>query len=196
MSTNGTPQNERLKNAIIYFVQHDKTVKLTKLMKLLYYLDFRNYRNTGHFVTGQTYKAWPKGPVPVDVWEELKERRNNTLGLQSIVKLQQVPENIDSFGFDLKLIGDQKFSDHHFSPIEKKELKQVAEMFKDIPASMMVTATHERGKPWDKVWRAFGQGVVVDYDIALEGLPEDRIVEIREEQADRKAMGTFFGVPL
>lgn len=187
------PQNERLKNAIIYFVQHDKTVKLTKLMKLLYYLDFRHYRNTGYSVTGQTYTAWPMGPVPVGMWQELKEYRDNGLGLQSVIKLKQAPQSMDSFGFDLSLIGNQKFSDYYFSQNEKRELERVSEMFLTYPAKTMVSATHEKGKPWDRIWKTLGEGSVVSYDMALEGLPDERLQEIREEQADRIAVEQVYG---
>ncbi|HEV7681080.1 MAG TPA: Panacea domain-containing protein [Pyrinomonadaceae bacterium] len=44
---------------------------MTKLFKLLYFLDFEHYKKTGRSVTGLKYFAWPMGPVPVSLKDEI-----------------------------------------------------------------------------------------------------------------------------
>lgn len=189
-------QNEKLKNAIIYFVSHDKkTVKITKLMKLLYYLDFRHYRETGYSVTGQKYMAWPKGPVPADVWHEIKNETDRGCGVKDVAKILPVQPNIDSFGYDLRL-KQSKFSDRAFTPRELRILREVSEMFKDIPASMMVQASHQKNDPWDQTIKNKPNGSEISYDLILDDSDPERIARIKEDQQDRKRLQEIFGVVL
>ncbi len=188
--------NEKLKNAIIYFVSKDKTVKLTKLMKLLYYLDFRCYKETGFSVTGQEYIAWPMGPVPVDVWKEIHCEEDNKRDLKKIIQLRKVPESQDSLGYDLKLIGNAKFSDKPFTGKEIKMLKEISEIFKNIPAKLMIDSTHMPGEPWEETKKTKGKNAVIDYNLALKGCSAEYIEKVQEEQEDRKFLEQFFGVAL
>ena len=68
-----THKREKLINAIIYFVRNTKHCHKLKLFKLLSFLDFEHYRQTGRSVTGLHYDAWPKGPVPSHLDEELEK---------------------------------------------------------------------------------------------------------------------------
>ena len=189
------PRNERLKNAIIFFIQHDKkTVKLTKLMKLLYYLDFNHYRARGRSVTGQIYQAWPKGPVPVDVWHEIRHGEPRGCDLLSVVQVGAVPEDMDSFGFSLTLVAS-KFDDYYFTPFEKRLLAKFSDIFKNAPAHMMVEATHVPGLPWEATIKRYGMKAVIPYELALDGLPPETIEEFEEERRDREALDKFFADP-
>lgn len=187
---------EKLKNAIIYFVNKDKTVKLTKLMKLLYYLDFRHYRETGFSITGQEYTAWPMGPVPVDVWAEISRNQDRGCGLKDFVKTFKVDETLDAFGYDLKILGAKKFSDKEFSARELKILQEVSAIFKNVSAKLMIDATHMPGQPWEKTCKTKNKGAIIAYDLALEGCSAEHCERIYEEQEDRKALERFFGVAL
>jgi uncharacterized phage-associated protein len=195
MSTNSI-SIEKLKNAIIYFIQQDKTVKLTKLMKLLYYLDFRHYREAGYSVTGQEYTAWPKGPVPVDVWAEIRNNEDRHCGVRKIVKLLPIDHNVDAFGFDLSLLAGQRFDDYFFSPREKKILENVSFIFMGVPASKIIDATHMPGTPWETVVKTQGEGSAIPYALALKGCSQEDIDAIREEQQDRQAIERIYGALL
>ncbi|MCL2123881.1 MAG: Panacea domain-containing protein [Desulfovibrionaceae bacterium] len=186
----------KLQNAIIFFIKQDRTVKLTKLMKLLYYLDFRHYRETGHSVTGQVYTAWPKGPVPVDVWAEIRNSADRNCGVRNIVTILPTDPNTDDFGFDLRLRSGQRFDDYYFTKRELKILHEVSEIFKGVAANKIVDATHMPGQPWKKTWETKGQDAVIDYDLVLEGCDEEYIRDIKEEQRDRQALSDFFGTAL
>lgn len=58
----------RLKNVILYFIEHLGDVFVTKMNKLLFYTDFVAYRNLGQGITGLSYQAIQYGPVPVN-WD-------------------------------------------------------------------------------------------------------------------------------
>ncbi|MDR0465996.1 MAG: SocA family protein [Deltaproteobacteria bacterium] len=165
-------------------------------MKLLYYLDFRHYRETGHSVTGQTYAAWRKGPVPVDVWAEIRKGEDRNCGLHTIVKILPTAGNVDAFGFDLKLLAGRRFDDYFFSPCEKRILEDVSFIFKGVPASEIIDATHMPGTPWETVVRTQGEGRPIPYELALASRPKEYIDAVHEEQRDREALSAFFGTPL
>ena len=186
-------QKEKIRNAVIYFVTHDKTVGLTKLMKLLYYLDFRTLRAKGRDVTGLTYRTWEHGPVPVDVWKDLKDHAGS-INLSSAVKA--IPFTTDQrdepAGVRLRAVQGVKFSDRYFSPAELKELRNVSEMFKDLPASKVVEASHGRKELWSKVLKEKGSDQPIDPELAISD-PE-MLEEYREQQEDKKILDSVFGV--
>ena len=187
---------EKLKNAIIYFVLQDKTVKLTKLMKLLFYLDFRHYRETGYSVTGMVYFAWTKGPVPAQVYEELINKKDHDLGLKGIMSIIKSPNDIDQLESKIKLPALAKFSNHPFTKREVKILQDVSEMLDGYSASLVSEASHEQDQPWDITRKTKGDNADIDYELAFRGLDQDTIDEIHEEQRDRQALGNFFEVSL
>ena len=82
----------KLVNAIVYFGQHTKKCGMTKLFKLLYFLDFEHYKKTGRSVTGLRYFAWPMGPVPVSLKEELSQPEAD-LGEKIIIR--EVPTRFE-----------------------------------------------------------------------------------------------------
>ena len=151
-------QKEKIRNAVLYFVTHDNTVGLTKLMKLLFYLDFRTLQANERDVTGLVYRTWEHGPVPVDVWRELKDHSND-LNLSSVVKAVPFIEDPrdEPAGVRLRAVHGAKFSDRYFSPAELKELQNVSKMFKDLPASKVVEASHGRKELWSQVQGATGR---------------------------------------
>lgn len=65
-------ERQKLIEAIVFFTQSTKWCGSIKLFKLLFFLDMLNFRETGRSVTGLQYTAWPMGPVPISLFEELK----------------------------------------------------------------------------------------------------------------------------
>ncbi len=175
--------NEKLRNAIIFFARNTgSNLGLTKLMKLLYFLDFRHYRETGFSVTGQPYRTWGFGPVPVGVWDELRNRRDRGLALGSAVAA--IPGRGDC-GFLIRAVGQAKFDEDVFTRREMRILTEVAEMFRDVPAKQMVDATHARNEPWEKALREKGEDVPIDYELIFDGSePPETMNLIRERQKE------------
>lgn len=185
-------QKEKIRNAVLYFVTHDKTVGLPKLMKLLFYLDFRTLKAKGRYVTGLTYRTWEHGPVPVDVWREMKNH-GNSLNLSSVVRaIPLVTERRDEpAGVRLRAVQGAKFSDQYFSPAELKELHHVSEMFKGLPAGKVVEASHGRKELWFRVLEKKGADQPIDPELAISD-PE-RLEEYRAHQEDKKFLDSVFG---
>lgn len=177
--------NEKLRNAIIFFVQKTgKNLGMTKLMKLLYFLDFRHYRETGFSVTGQPYRTWKFGPVPVGVWDELRNRRDCGLDLGTVVSAANGP---DDCGYMIRTLGQAKFDEDVFTRREMRIMNEVAEIFGNVPAKCMVDATHARNEPWEKALRENGEDAPIDYELIFDGSepPEHRNL-IRERQEEHR----------
>lgn len=184
-------RREKLKNAVLFFVKSDKTVGLTKLMKLLFYLDFRLYRECGESLTGQTYEAWRFGPVPADVWRELHEKKDCSLGLSSVVKI--IPANDDVTGIKLVALPKAKFSDRYFTGREIREMKNISEMFHGVSASVVVQASHAPNDPWDTTIKEKGELSVIEYELALKGLDDERKEYLQDVNNDAILLDTLFG---
>ena len=193
--TTAERRREKLKNAVLYFVKQDKTVGLTKLMKLLFYLDFRLYRATGESLTGETYEAWDFGPVPADVWRELRHNEDAGMNLKEVVKsIHVTPDPRDeAAGIKLCALPKAKFSDYYFTGREVQELKNISEMFKDLSAMLVVKAAHTRNDPWDITLKKIGEKAPIDYDLALEGMDDAGKAYIHEVRDDARMMEALFG---
>ena len=61
---------ERLKNVMLYVLEHCEEVWTTKMNKLLFYIDFLSYRERGMAISGLSYRAIDFGPVP-ERWERV-----------------------------------------------------------------------------------------------------------------------------
>lgn len=195
--TNAERRSEKLRNAVLFFVKADKTVGLTKLMKLLFYLDFRLYRETGESLTGVTYEAWHFGPVPADVWRELRLREDAGMNLKSILKIIPTKEDPrdEAVGIKLAVVPGAKFSDRYFTGREIKELKAVSEMFHNVPAYLVVEASHKKNDPWDVTVKKYGEKAKahIDYDLALDGCDEERKAYIHEIRDDARLLDSILG---
>ncbi|MDR0239119.1 MAG: SocA family protein [Deltaproteobacteria bacterium] len=192
---NAERRREKLKNAVLFFVKNDKTVGLTKLMKLLFYLDFRLYRDTGESLTGETYEAWDFGPVPADVWRELRERKDAGMNLKSVVKVISAREDPrdEALGIKLAIVPGVKFSDRYFTGREIRELQAVSEMFHGVPAYAVVKASHAPNDPWDVTLKKYGKKTPIDYDLALDGCDEEHKAYIREVRDDTRLLDSVLG---
>jgi len=181
---------EKIQNAIIYFSRHTKYCGITKLMKLLYFLDFIHFRQTGKSVTGQDYFTWEKGPVPVEIYEDLNRKENKGLGLNKIATLIPRGENFK----EVKATSHARFDNKVFSEREFQLLKQVAEIYRDARAKEMVEVTHLKNQPWEKTKNTKGLFKRIDYELSLDGSEDQLKPEvINERQAEIAEMERLFG---
>ena len=174
---------EKLLNAWIYFSKNTRVCGKTKLFKLLYFLDFIHFRETGKSVTGLDYYAWDKGPVPQDLFHELKQPNKD---LQEAVTLLE--KSADEDDKLCRVIARKPFDANFFSRREMKIMKNLSFIFKDALAKDMVEITHLTGAPWDKTIKEKGPGKKIDYSLAVDGSKgslsweeiEERISEAKE----------------
>ncbi|WP_089724172.1 Panacea domain-containing protein [Candidatus Thiosymbion oneisti] len=166
-------QNEKLANAIIYFVENTKSCGKTKLFKLLYFLDFEHYSQTGRSVTGLDYYAWPKGPVPVRIFNEIDSPSNELKDAIQVTKKQT---------FDGKSMNNivpiKEFSSEHFSKRELNLIKQLSEEYFDSYANDMIEATHLENQPWHQIYEIeeSKQGLI-SYKLALKKSEYEQIIK-------------------
>jgi len=141
---------EKLLNALVFFSKNTKACGKTKLFKLLYFLDFIHFRETGKSVTGLHYYAWDKGPVPQDLFHELK--RPDPDLKETIVLLEQSEDEDNKL---CQIIAKKPFDAKFFTKREMKIMKDLSFIFRDALAKNMVEITHLPGAPWDKTMNAY-----------------------------------------
>jgi uncharacterized phage-associated protein len=176
-------KREKLLNALIYFSKNTRVCGKTKLFKLLYFLDFIHFRETGKSVTGLSYYAWDKGPVPQDLFHELKQPDKDLK--ETVILLNKSDDEDDKL---CRVIAKKPFDPRFFSKREMKIMKDLSFIFKDALAKDMVEVTHLIGTPWDKTIKEKGPGKRIDYALAVDGSKgslsweeiKERISEVKE----------------
>jgi uncharacterized phage-associated protein len=155
-------EREKMMNAIIFFANHTKYLGKVKLFKLLYFLDFEHFKETGRSVTGLDYFAWPKGPVPVKLVDEIESPKADLLEKIKFSKIQ-IKEN-----FKLNVEPVAKFNPSHFSKREMKIMERLAKEFEKTLAEDMIEATHLENLPWHKIYNEQGsKQKLIPYELAL-----------------------------
>jgi uncharacterized phage-associated protein len=179
---------EKLLNALIYFSKNTRVCGKTKLFKLLYFLDFIHFRETGKSVTGLDYYAWDKGPVPQDLFHELKQPNKD---LQEAVTLLE--KSADEDDKLCRVIAKKPFDPSFFSRREMKIMKNLSFIFKEALAKDMVEITHLTGAPWDKTIKEKGPGKQIDYSLAVDGSKGSLSwEEIQERISEAKEVAQIF----
>jgi uncharacterized phage-associated protein len=183
-----THDRERLINAIIYFAKNTKHCGITKLMKLLFLLDFEHYKMTGRSVTGQEYFAYPKGPVPGEIHDELS---NDELGEDLAKAVAIVPEQMFRHKrWTIKALG--KFNSSLFSNRELRLLESISKEYQELRSQQMVKVTHAENGVWDQVYaKGAGNRLRIPYELSSpEASHPDLIIEKAKEFS---ALKTHYG---
>jgi uncharacterized phage-associated protein len=145
-------EREKLVQAVKFFAQHTRNLGKTKLYKLLYFLDFTHYRDTGRPVTGMEYFAWPMGPVPVDLHNELENPKEDWRGNCQFERVC-----VRDGGEMLSIRATDDFNPEHFSKRELRIMKELAKEFFDATAGQMVERTHLENLPWHQIYEVEGR---------------------------------------
>lgn len=189
MHLNNT-HREKLLNAILYFCKHTKKTSKLKVFKLLFLLDFKHFKQTGRSVTGLDYYAWERGPVPIELFKELKDAggapddfraKLNLVGFQSEYSEKKGELCVAKRAPDMSV----------FSPRETKLIDELSFIFKDADADDMSEISHLKNQPWDLTMRTKGNHAMIDYLLALDQeakiSKEDAEVTMREQKEILKA---------
>lgn len=159
-------REQKIVNAIIYFVNNTKDCKKTKLFKLLFYLDFMYFKRFGLSVTGYEYITMPYGPVPSKLLAQF-EKNEFPEEFKKNFSVEKITDEDDKYSFQI-LLRNKKPDLGWFSPNELAVMEEVVEIFKEAPAKDIVEATHFRNTPWDKTVKTKGMGKEIDYFLALD----------------------------
>lgn len=185
-------QREKLLQAIVFFVKETRRCQKLKLFKLLFFFDFDVFRQTGKSATGLEYFAWPMGPVPNALFEELKKPLPDLAG-RVLVREARV-DDPDFKEMGLQLTAKKPFDESKFTLRELGILKRLAEIYLDASATDMREASHLRGQPWHQVYEVERRKQApIPYELALDGtegsITKEQAKLIAEEQ--REAQGIF-----
>jgi uncharacterized phage-associated protein len=145
---------DKLIHSIVFFVTNTKNCNKLKLFKLLYFLDMDHYKATGRPVTSLHYFAWPMGPVPKELFEEIDKPKED---FKKFIKI--IPQSF--LDPDFKVASPSKaiifkptvtFNEKIFSPRELKLMNRLVEIYKDVGAKDISEISHAKGDPWDRVF--------------------------------------------
>lgn len=204
-------EREKLLEAIKYFAGHTKYCGLTKLFKLLFFLDFDHFRETGRSVTGLKYQAWPMGPVPADLYEEVKRGpktdMTSHLRIEDPSEIEQdtedrflsyVTDAVNTWGNEERIRETHKvhipakiktlksFNPKIFTKRELRLMEHIAFMYKELKAKQISEVSHLKGKPWHVTKTQHGLKAPIDYMLALneerEGAPSKEEILARIEE--------------
>lgn len=154
---------EKLIETVLFFASACRECDKRKLTGLLYLLDVSHFAQTGLSVTGLDYAAWERGPVPINLADELDDPR---------------PDLAAAIGhsWDRPHGHIRALRDPCLDWFTKREL------------SLMIGLVHEFGEggteriehatqqgPWALVWNdGLGSGWPIDYALAIPAESPDR----------------------
>lgn len=171
---------EKLINAIIYFCEKSAPCGKTKLFKLLYFLDFEHYQQTGRSVTGLDYYAWPMGPVPVSLTNELKSPAPDFVEKLEIEAVTTKRENSMQM-----FIAKAPFDPSHFTKRELRLLADLVDRYDLKRADEMVEFTHLPTLPWHKVFEQERRPqALIPYEYALSDEDKEAILSLSAENQE------------
>lgn len=173
---------EKLIQAIIFFVLNTKNCFKVKLFKLLYFLDFQHYQEVGRSVTSLEYFAWKMGPVPVTLFNEIKNMDSKLTEYVDIAK--------GNYGWDrefLKFTPKIPFNPKIFSKRELKIMKALSDKHYGHIADQMIEETHLENLPWHQVFNIQGnRQKVIPYEYALKKSEQDIVQKLADERIEMK----------
>jgi transcriptional regulator with XRE-family HTH domain len=127
---------DKINHMILFFAENIRPFK-TKMNKLLFYADFYHFRRTCYSISGLSYKAIQKGPVP----------KNYDWIFDNCMEKKFVKINLTDFG---EYMGEQflstgeiAFDGKLFLPSELKAMNEVATCFRVDTANQIVEKSHE-----------------------------------------------------
>jgi uncharacterized phage-associated protein len=176
---------EKILNAILYFAKKVKYPSKVKMFKLLYFLDFIHFKETGQSVTNLDYYAWDYGPVPKDLFEELKsgEVPEDLRDHISIVPYEKSADKA-GFEFEAKHTPDLKV----FSPREQRIMEELVFVFKDVTPTQISEISHLKNLPWDRTLKTKGKYARIEYELAIDQDAKTTKEDAKEQMEERAEM--------
>ena len=185
-------QNEKLIHAMVFFIKKTKHCYTLKLLKLLYFFDFQHFKETGRSVTGMEYFAWPMGPVPKSLYEEIKKQTKLKKFFKFIPQGFLDPEFSDK---TIKLSPKIEFDERLFSKREIHIMNDLVLIYKDVKAKNITEASHDKKSPWYKVFKKENRKQqIIPYEYILDDSSNSVSKDFVKELADEdKEMEQMFG---
>lgn len=145
--------NEKYRNAILFFASNVPNLGRVKLNKLLYFSDFDHFEKYGEPVTGETYQNDELGPVPMHIEQIIRE-------MESEEQAEVVAEAVIDF-VRYHLVPRIHYNPRIFKPSEMEILSAVSEKWGHHTAKELVIASHGEAP-----WLATRNGETIPYALA------------------------------
>lgn len=128
-----TPNLEKARQMVVFFAQRCSPF-VTKMNKLLFYSEFLHFRSSGFGISGMSYQAITRGPVP-QRFDGLYHNVSDLVDFEEIF-------------YDQNISGDKVTTEHSFdaslfTEAELKSMERVAERFKTTPTKVIVDISHD-----------------------------------------------------
>ena len=148
--------NDKIGNIVCYFSHKIPHLSLTKLLKLLYLTDETAMRETGAPVTWLEYRAWAKGPVPADIYQEIKHGEKLTVGdvlisLDKFIEISRVKSIRRSEQEEVYIQPKGQPDMSLFSDYEIELLERILTNYGSLNAAQLIDHLHQEGSLWHKV---------------------------------------------
>lgn len=147
--------NDKIGAIIRHFAIEIQPLSLTKLLKLLYITDEWAMQETGTPVTWLEYRAWKHGPVPADIYQEIKHGEKITIGKHLIsldhyvgIAKQESPKRPGQEEVFIEPRGQDDLS--ILSDFEIELIGRVIGQFGKMNAAQLVEYLHQEGSLWHK----------------------------------------------
>ena len=145
---------DKIGNTLVYLTSKLGSIFLTKAIKLLYLLDEFSVRETGVPFTWLEYKAWKMGPVPVDMYSELREKlpfEPESSLFSKFISVKRtgnpVQPEFDSFLLESSI----PFNNDEFTEYDIDLMDRVLNKYGGYSATDLINILHSEGSLWDKV---------------------------------------------
>lgn len=153
---NFTLDKEKYKAAFLYLVSSmGKIEGKKKAYKLLYFLDFDFFEAHEKPFTGDIYKAYPMGPMPVYLNAIIEELQNE--GAIKVKKIKTFPSHDN----DTVVYLPEKQSTFKFSKDEKQMLDRVVKLYGNLNGKNLEDISHSQVP-----YNAVGLYDIIPYEFA------------------------------
>lgn len=147
--------NDKIGTVVRHFAAQIPHLSLTKLLKLLYITDEIAMRETGTPITWLEYRVWKHGPVPAEIYQEIKHGEKMTIGSHLIsldafiqVKKQESPRRRGQEEVFIEAKGEDNLS--ILSAYEIELLSRVINQFGNFNATELIDFLHKEDSLWHK----------------------------------------------
>ncbi len=177
--------NNKIGNILAYIAAQTEPLYMTKAIKLLYLIDEKAVRLTGSPITWLDYKVWKNGPVPSEIYYELKFDQvmtygNSRVSLSDFINVQRKPNSKQPDQMDVKITPKKNYDFSDFSDFEMGVVKSVVTDYGYMNAIQLIDLLHQQDTRWHYIVTKFNleehfklRGNTSDYTIDFIDLIED-----------------------
>jgi hypothetical protein len=167
------------------------------MYKLLAEIDFRHFQETGLPITNLKYEAFPWGPVPKALHDEITKKDDlvlpddfqDSLSVKDLTFMDEKGNKHKGFIY----IPRRKPNLSLFSPRQQRIMESVAFIYRNATPTEASMASHEPDKPWTITVEKKGEGAIIEM-IETIRLNKPLTTEIASEKMrEREAMIFNYG---